>query len=186
MKKTLTVLAVLTICMVGAAQADLVMFDFDTLSQDDGAAVIEAYMEGIYGSDITVVGPTLYVNKGGNLGPDAAIVTANVSPRWFSISFNDVRITSASFDWAIYVDAFHAYADGVEIFSHTVVNAPGTWGNTGLIVFPSPVTTLLFTDSSNGAIGIDNLEVTPVPVPGAILLGILGLGAAGFKLRKFA
>jgi len=29
-------------------------------------------------------------------------------------------------------------------------------------------------------------EFTPVPVPGAILLGILGLSAAGVKLRKFA
>ena len=30
------------------------------------------------------------------------------------------------------------------------------------------------------------LTVEQVPVPGAILLGILGLGAAGLKLRKFA
>ena len=29
-------------------------------------------------------------------------------------------------------------------------------------------------------------SVTPIPVPGAVLLGILGLGAAGWKLRKFA
>ena len=29
-------------------------------------------------------------------------------------------------------------------------------------------------------------EFTPVPVPGAILLGILGLSVAGLKLRKFA
>jgi len=36
------------------------------------------------------------------------------------------------------------------------------------------------------AVGLDNLQFTPVPVPGAILLGILGLGAAGWKLRKFA
>jgi len=29
-------------------------------------------------------------------------------------------------------------------------------------------------------------EVTPVPVPGAVLLGIIGLGVVGVKLRKFA
>ena len=27
---------------------------------------------------------------------------------------------------------------------------------------------------------------TPVPVPGAVLLGALGLGVAGIKLRRFA
>ena len=36
-----------------------------------------------------------------------------------------------------------------------------------------------------GANGQDMLYVTPVPVPAAVLLGILGLGAAGMKLRKF-
>ncbi len=34
--------------------------------------------------------------------------------------------------------------------------------------------------------GIDNVRVAPVPVPGALLLGMLGLGAAGVKLRRFA
>jgi len=34
---------------------------------------------------------------------------------------------------------------------------------------------------------LDNIRVVElVPVPGAVLLGILGLGVAGFKLRKFA
>jgi hypothetical protein len=31
-----------------------------------------------------------------------------------------------------------------------------------------------------------NVDVVPVPVPAAVLLGMLGLGAAGLKLRKFA
>jgi len=38
--------------------------------------------------------------------------------------------------------------------------------------------------ASNG-VGIDDVMYA-VPVPGAVLLGILGLGVAGWKLRKFA
>jgi len=33
---------------------------------------------------------------------------------------------------------------------------------------------------------IDHLQVSPVPVPGAVLLGLLGLSAAGWRLRRFA
>jgi hypothetical protein len=32
----------------------------------------------------------------------------------------------------------------------------------------------------------DLATITPVPIPGAVLLGLLGLGAAGVKLRRFA
>ena len=39
-------------------------------------------------------------------------------------------------------------------------------------------------DYNEAYIGLDNVSV--VPVPGAILLGLLGLSAAGIKLRKFA
>jgi hypothetical protein len=42
------------------------------------------------------------------------------------------------------------------------------------------------TDSGNPSyLGVDGPVVTPVPVPAAILLGFLGLGTAGLKLRKF-
>jgi hypothetical protein len=36
------------------------------------------------------------------------------------------------------------------------------------------------------AFEMDHLQLSPVPVPGAILLGMLGLSAAGWRLRKFA
>jgi len=40
--------------------------------------------------------------------------------------------------------------------------------------------------SNQYAFEFDNLAVGTVPVPGAVLLGLLGLSAAGIKLRKFA
>jgi len=40
--------------------------------------------------------------------------------------------------------------------------------------------------SNEFAFEFDNLAVGTVPVPGAVLLGFLGLSAAGIKLRKFA
>ena len=44
-------------------------------------------------------------------------------------------------------------------------------------------------ESWNSAMGPNvafDVDLEPVPVPGAVLLGILGLSAAGIKLRKFA
>ena len=52
---------------------------------------------------------------------------------------------------------------------------------TGDLVFDSAVF-----QSNEFAFEFDNLAVGTVPVPGAVLLGILGLSAAGIKLRKFA
>jgi len=42
--------------------------------------------------------------------------------------------------------------------------------------------------STNYAFEFDNLAVgvNPVPVPGAVLLGLLGVGIAGLKMRRFA
>jgi hypothetical protein len=33
---------------------------------------------------------------------------------------------------------------------------------------------------------VAKLDVTPVPIPGALLLGLIGIGATGLKLRRFA
>ncbi|MBN1510005.1 MAG: choice-of-anchor C family protein [Sedimentisphaerales bacterium] len=56
----------------------------------------------------------------------------------------------------------------------------------------SSSTTLLFMSTTsnvnNPGYGpaLDNVSVNLVPIPGAVLLGMLGLGAAGVRLRRFA
>jgi trimeric autotransporter adhesin len=47
--------------------------------------------------------------------------------------------------------------------------------------YPSGDSTLV-----NFGVDVDAAQVPVVPLPGAVLLGMLGLGAAGLKLRKFA
>ena len=42
------------------------------------------------------------------------------------------------------------------------------------------------TETIAGYYDTANMKYEVVPVPGAVLLGILGLGVAGMKLRKFA
>jgi hypothetical protein len=178
----LAVIAVVVSTFTGSATA--VLFDFDELPWAGGPAVIENYMEEVYGSDITVTHGI--VGNGilnGPLGPDHYIQAGpSWGTHWLSFGFNEVPITAVSFDWATEIDAFHAFADHTLFFSRQC----GAWssGNSGTIYFQSPVTTLKFTDSCLGEIEVDNLIVTPVPEPATVFL--LGLGGLAllYKRRK--
>ena len=195
MKKNLVwfsgIVIALAVVFAMSTIASAILFDFNDAPYLGGAAAIEVYMEGIYGSDITVTNGIVgdgYLN--GPLGPDHYIQAGPSSgTHWFSISFNEVPITSVSFDWGVELNAFHAYADGVEFFSQGY----GVWssGNSGTYYFASPVTTLKFSNSRLGEIEVDNLNVTPVsaaPIPEPTTLFLLGsglIGLAGIGRRKF-
>lgn len=58
------------------------------------------------------------------------------------------------------------------------VGTPTTIGNVRVMT--------LWSDYSNGCFSGNKQDQLVVPVPGAILLGMLGLSVAGWKLRKFA
>lgn len=175
-------LAVSLLLFVQNAPATTVLFDFEPLPSCSDATVIESYMEDIYGSDITVTGAwakTCFFS--GPLGDDNYIFSSLCPGKSsLSISFNDEPITSVSFDFGMILSSLTAFANDQEILAEPW----RCWssGNSGTIYFDSPVTALKFDDSCIGVIELDNLVVTSVPEPSALLL--LSLGAIFLRKRK--
>ena len=208
MKRLITICAITTVCMVGVAQADLVTFDFEALSSGDDAAAISTYMTGLYPSTVTVISAVAAIETSADLDPVYAPTTSTmyITPTtgqvddppadFMRISF-DIPILSAQLDAGVFGISTHGNPD-FTVLAYTaddVLVRRWEWGTnyrtismtTPLFDFSSnPVTHLVFHNDYPGHIGVDNLTVSPVPVPGAILLGLLGLGAAGLKLRKYA
>ena len=161
-----------------------VSFNFNSAAYPGSAADIETYMEGIYGSDITVSGSTLHVAQ--KSAGERYIYGTN-----FSISFNNVSITDVSFNWSVplmgemppFSCTYSAYADNVVFFSKECTL--GDSGSSGTISFAAPVKTLRFSLTSffGASAGVDNLAVTPVPEPTTAIL--LAVGAIiTFAKRK--
>ena len=60
------------------------------------------------------------------------------------------------------------------------------WGDVLTLKFSAPASSLDGLFSEDRVLGAGEVKGQVVPVPAAVLLGFLGLGAAGLKLRKFA
>jgi len=199
---------VLTICMVGVAQADMYTFTFDSLVDGDDESDIGDYMTSTYGSPISVVEKARVernpVNEAGL--PDWTGKAENDSFIWtfgggmvpdMDIYFNEVPITGMQFDGFAFQDTgpvdfqVKAFAGLTWVYSQTWNSGAGQPVSSGWIDFAGQsVDRLWFSDSGKRDIGIDNLVVDSgqpvVPVPAGVLLGMLGLSVAGLKLRKYA
>jgi len=182
MKKVILT-AVLAICMATVAQADPFSSVID-FSPDIYIGEGQTYT---YSHDLASAVPPLTI-------PGDTVTSATLK-----LTFDDED------DGYWYKGKWYSWDWPVE-YAWVELDDTGTWGWTEVNdgTYPIPVNIAWLNDNGilKVEVTVDNWnssyadvyltkselcgEFTPVPVPGAILLGILGLSVAGLKLRKFA
>jgi PEP-CTERM motif-containing protein len=166
-----------------AAFADsVVLFDFNQLQpsgrkhkhQGSTPTVIESYMEGIYGSDITV-GPGVQAansaTKGGHKNSAGVLSTPNIfltngkgKNGGISLTFGADPIGSFAVDWGVQKGGrgIIIEADGVIIYQHLLTKSEKKTGllvHLGPFIFDQPIQTLQFIGMKKTKLTIDNLAV---------------------------
>lgn len=134
-------------------------------------------------------GNGLYVDMDGttsNAGKMMTKTSLNFSPGTYTLSFdlagNHVPGFPPSDTVIVQVDMGNLFNK-----SYTLITSdPFTTYTETFVVLVDTSTKLSFEGVGGDNVGLLLDNVSVVPVPGAVLLGILGLGAAGIKLRKFA
>ncbi len=164
-----------------AAFADsVVIFDFNQLppsgkkNQGSTPTTIESYMEGVYGSDITV-GPGVQAansatkggqkNAGGVLSaPNTFLTNGKGKNGGVSLTFGADPIGSFAVDWGVKKGGkgIIIEADGVILYQHVLTKSEkktGLLGHFDPFIFDQPIQTLQFIGMKKTKLTIDNLEV---------------------------
>jgi hypothetical protein len=186
----------------GIAAANTYFFNFEDGTYHYGPlSGLESYMEGIFGSDVDVQGAYWW---GNSLVYDSDILyTKNASA---VLDFDPLpsdassfRIQSVSFKWLV-LDATNGIDFGLDVFDDVSenwidnffhVNYTGNfaYGETGTITFNNAleITRLRIHDCGILDVGMDNLALSTVPIPGTLWIfgaGIVGLVGIRRKLSS--
>ncbi len=204
MKKLITICAVVGLVLTASPARAVVTFDFEALNPYPGlppgydtGPEISAYMTGLYGSSVTV--PLAVIRDDSWTTNGTNYMTTFLEPDYTSnfdmeINFVDVPIVSMSFDWVV-LDApgypaettflYEAYdKDGGLVDAGSFIADVGVSDTLTRHFGDARVTRLYFSDEGHHDIAIDNLSVTPIPAPGAILLGGIGVAVVGWLRRR--
>jgi PEP-CTERM motif-containing protein len=177
-----TVLLAMLLSSQAAFADSVVLFDFNQLQpsgekhkhQGSTSTVIESYMEGIYGSDITVglgVQAANSATKGGhkNFGgvlsaPNIFLTNGKGKNSGILLTFGADPIGSFAVDWGVQKGGrgIIIEADGVIIYQHILTKSEkktGLLGHFDPFIFDQPIQTLQFIGIGKTKLTIDNLEV---------------------------
>jgi PEP-CTERM motif len=162
----------------------MVLFDFDEISSQSKkgikAADIEAYMEGLFGADLSVSQNTTAIRSGENSLNLLQSSSAGLNDGYLKvgkgkgagiiIDFGDNPIDSFSIDFRMFKNAknFAILADGVVINQQALSKAErkaGLAGHQSDFFFDTPVHTLQFIGLRKKSFAIDNLVIN-IPLGG--------------------
>jgi PEP-CTERM motif-containing protein len=172
----------LTVFMVRPGFADMVSFDFDGIQSQSkkgpNASDVEAYMEALFGDNVSVsqntgvgkAGVSLFQGSSSSLGiSDGYLKIGKGKGLGITLEFGDNPIDSFSVDWLLRKGgkSFTIIADGVvinqQILSKTQKKT-GAAGHQDAYYFDSPIHKLQFIGTKK-KFAIDNFVIN-IPVPG--------------------
>lgn len=184
----LAALIFVTLLTQRAVFADMVSFDFDDIQSQSRkgpkAPDIEIYMEGLFGSGISVSQNTAFGRTGGSVGasllqsPSSALGISNGflsagkgRGSGISIDFGENPIHSFSVDWLLRKGgkSFTILADGVVINQQALTKTQkkaGLSGHQDSYFFDDPIHKLEFIGLKKKSFAIDNLVIN-IPLPGS-------------------
>ena len=186
----LTKICMLVVLFFASSNALADMVDFegipDTYLFFGGGVNLGGYYPGLnFGPDATILDKVRYgYNSTGYPPHSGDAVLGSVSNQTIRVDF-DIASTYVG-AWYTSGSTFYLEAyDASDNLLDSAAGSPNLGTNSLISVSGGNIAYVLFHDY--GAMySIDDLEFTPVPVPGAVLLGLLGLSVAGVKLRKHA